>query len=579
MHIHPLTDEHNECCAGIIPFIIIADRGHLSKWLLWGRGQGAEGVAFGRRLRAVIYWKYSRSRKEDKVDGNVLVQSGSIEAADVDAVVVNLFEGVTEPGGATGAVDRALGGAIRDLVATGDARGKMNETVVFHPRGAIPAPRVIVVGLGSPAEFRLDAVRQAAAAAARAARQAGARSVASIVHGGGVGGLALADAAQAVVEGTILGLYRYPAPGTLPREDFDREVDALTLVEFDAAKLPEVERGARGGQAIAEATCLARDLANQPANLLTPTALAEVAQRIAGDHRMGCQVLGREQMAELKMEALLSVARGASQPPRFIVLEHNPTGDDTVPPVVLVGKGITFDSGGISIKPASGMEEMRSDMAGAAAVLATMQAVGAMELPRRVVAIVPATENMPGSDASHPGDVVTAMNGVSIEIINTDAEGRLILADALAYARRYDPAAVVDVATLTGGMVMALGYRMTGVFANDDGLWGAVRDAGVAAGEPMWRMPLDPVYNAQIRSPFADLRNTGGRPGSAVTAACFLSRFVGDHAWAHLDIAGTNWWEADITYTRKPYYVRGNTGVGVGTLAGVLRSWDANRAA
>jgi leucyl aminopeptidase len=506
----------------------------------------------------------------------VSVQSGSIQAVDADAIVVNLFQGVTQPGGATGAVDQALGGAIGELIADGDLRGKLNETAILHPRGAIPARRVVVVGLGPQAGFDLDAARQAAAAAARAARDAGARRLASIVHGGGRGGLVLADAAQAVVEGSTLGLYRYAAPGVLPREGFERDVDALTLVEFDAARLPEVEAGASVGQAVGTGTCLARDLANRPANVVTPTALAETAQRIAADYGMGCQVLEREHMAGLKMGALLSVAQGAQQPPRFIVLEHNLAGGDA-PPLVLVGKGITFDSGGITLKPGEKMEQMRSDMAGAAAVLGTMQAIGALRLPRRVVALIPATENMPGGAATRPGDIVTAMNGVSIEIISTDAEGRLILADALAYAQRYRPAAVIDVATLTGAIAVALGHYMTGVYASDDALWQAIHAAGAAAGEPMWRMPLSPLYDRQITTPFADVKNSGGRSGSSATAARFLAKFVGGHAWAHMDIAGTNWWERDLPYPLKPYYVRGNTGIGVRTLVGVLRAWEAER--
>lgn len=504
---------------------------------------------------------------------DVSIQSGSIQAVDADAIVVNLFQGVSEPGGATGAVDKALNGDIRDLIANGDIQGKLNETAIVYPRGAIPARRVIVVGLGPEAAFDLDAARQAAAAAARRARDTGARTLASIVHGGGRGGLSLADAAQSVVEGTVLGLYRYNAPGVIPREGSERQVDSLAVVEFDTAKLPEVEAGAKVGQAVAEGTCLARDLANRPANVVTPTALAETAQRIAAGYGMTCQVFDREQMADLKMGALLSVAQGANQPPKFIALEHNSTKSDT-PPFVLVGKGITFDSGGISIKPSKDMEQMRGDMSGAATVLGAMQAIGAMGLPKRAVALIPATENMPSDRATHPGDIVTASNDVTIEIINTDAEGRLILADALAYAQRYGPAAVVDVATLTGAMVIALGHYTSGFYANDDSLSEVIRAAGNAAGEPMWRMPLDPSYDRQISTPFADVKNTGGRPGGSVTAARFLSKFVGKHPWAHLDIAGTNWWENDITYPKKPYYVRGNTGVGVRTLVGVLRAWD-----
>ena len=503
----------------------------------------------------------------------VSVQVGSLPAVEADAIIVNLFQGVTQPGGATGAVDKALGGAISELISDGELRGKLNETALLHTRRAIPSPRVVVVGLGPAEEFCLDRVRQAAAAAARAARQAGARRIASIVHGAGAGGLQLADAAQATVEGTILGLYRYPAPGSLQDAEAARTVEALQLVEFDASKVQDIERGAHIGKAVAEGVCLARTLANQPANVLTPTALAEQAQRIAAECGMQCRVLDRDEMAELGMGALLSVARGSAQPPKLIVLEYAPAGHESEPPLVLVGKGITFDSGGLSLKPQDGMEQMRGDMSGAAAVLAALQVASAIALNRRVVGIMPATENMPGGQATRPGDVVTAMNGVSIEIVNTDAEGRLILADALVYAQRYQPAAVVDIATLTGGIAVALGHRMTGVFANDDRLWETIRAAGDAAGEPMWRMPLDDGYDEQIKTPFADIKNSGGRPASPITAARFLTKFVGQHPWAHLDIASTDWWEADPEHPKKPYYVRGITGVGVATLVGMLRTY------
>jgi leucyl aminopeptidase len=387
--------------------------------------------------------------------------------------------------------------------------------------------------------------------------------------------LKVADAAQAVVEGTILGLYRYAAPRGNLDETALHSVESFTLIEFDQSRLPEVEAGARIGHIVAGAACVARDLDNQPSNVMTPTALADVAQAIAADFGMACEVMGAEQMGELKMGALLGVSRGASQPPRFIVLEHNPGVDAGAGPFVLVGKGITFDSGGISIKPSSGMEQMRGDMSGAAAALASMQAIGAIGLRGHVVALVPATENMPGGNAIHPGDVVTAMNGLSIEVVDTDAEGRLVLADALAYAQRYRPAFVVDIATLTGAIATALGHHMTGVYANEDALWSAIQTAGEAAGELMWRMPLDPVFDVQIETPFADVKNYGGSPGGSATGASFLAKFIGDHAWAHLDIGSTDWWEADQVYTKKPYFVRGCTGVGVGTLVGLLRAWEA----
>ncbi len=505
---------------------------------------------------------------------DIRVATGAIQDAKDELIVVNLFEGVQTPGGATAAVDRALGGAIGEAIAAGDLRGKKGEMAVFYSRGAIPARRVLVVGLGPQDRFSAEAVCWAAAAAARKARDLGVRSFSSIVHGAGAGGLALEAAAQAVVEGSLLGLYRYHE---LKNEPPDRpDPEQLTLVQFDAARVSAVEAGARAGQIVAEATCLARDLVNRPANYATPSDLADVAVEIAGQFdQMRCQVLDEEDAAELKMGAFLGVAQGSEEPAVFIVLEYNPDRPD-LDTVVLVGKGITFDSGGISLKQADNLDRMRGDMAGGAAVLAAMQAIGRLGLPLHVVGLVPATENMPGGYAYKPGDVLTAMNGKTIEIISTDAEGRLILADALAYARRFEPKAVVDIATLTGACVVALGQGVAaGLFSNDEGLLTRLQAAGNAGGERVWPLPLYDEYLEKLESLTADVVNSAGRNSGVGSSAMFLKQFAEGYPWAHLDIAGMSFEERPDTPKRPPYLRKGGTGFGVRLLIQFLRDWAA----
>lgn len=505
---------------------------------------------------------------------DIRVTAGAIQDVEDELIVVNLFEGVQTPGGATAAVDRALGGAIGEAIATGDLRGKKGEVSVFYPGGAIPARRVLVVGLGPQDRFSAEAVRWVAAAAARKARELGVHSFSSIVHGAGAGGLALEAAAQAVVEGTLLGLYRYHE---LKNEPPDRpDPEQLTLVQFDAARVPVVEAAARMGQIVAEATCLARDLVNRPANYATPSHLADVAVEIAGQFdQMRCQVLDEKDAAELKMGAFLGVAQGSEEPAVFIVLEYNPDRPD-LDTVVLVGKGITFDSGGISLKQAENLDRMRGDMAGGAAVLAAMQAVGRLGLPLHVVGLVPATENLPGGYACKPGDVLTAMNGKTIEIISTDAEGRLILADALAYARRFEPKAVVDIATLTGACVVALGQGVAaGLFGNDEGLLTRLQAAGEASGERLWPLPLYDEYLEKLESLTADLVNSAGRNSGVGSSAMFLKQFTEGYPWAHLDIAGMSFEERSDTPKRPAYLRRGGTGFGVRLLVQFLRDWVA----
>jgi leucyl aminopeptidase len=430
------------------------------------------------------------------------------------------------------------------------------------------------VGLGSQDDFTLDTVRWAAAVAAQKARDLGVRSFSSIVHGAGAGGFALESAAQAVVEGTILGLYRFQELKNKPPDRPDPE--RFTLVQFDPAKVPAVATGAQVGQIVAEAACLARDLVNRPANYATPTDLGDLAFEIAGEFdTMRCQVLLEEDAAELGMGAFLGVAQGSDEPAVFIVMEHNP-GRDDLDTIVLVGKGITFDTGGISLKPVERMDRMRGDMAGGATVLATMLAVGQLDLPLHIVGLIPATENMPGARAYKPGDVLTALNGKTIEIISTDAEGRLILADGLAYAARFEPQAVVDLATLTGACVVALGRGVAaGVFSTDEGLLVRLQAASRASGERIWHMPLFGDYLDALESLSADLTNSGGRSGGVGTSAMFLQQFAEGYPWAHVDIAGMSFEERSATPKRQAYLQKGGTGFGVRLLLQFLRDWMA----
>jgi leucyl aminopeptidase len=494
------------------------------------------------------------------------VVTGALQTVTAQAIVVNLFEDVTIPGGATGAVDQALGGQIQALIAGGDFRGKRNEIAVLYPNGALPAQRVILVGLGKREKFTPDVIRQAAGTAAKKARDLGVTHLYTIIHGAGIGDVAPELAAEATVEGTLLGLYRFHELKT-QLEEARPDLDALTLVELNAARVPALEAGARAGQIVAESTLLARDLVNRPANIATPTHIAEAAERMAGETGLRCEVLDKATLEALGMYTLLSVNRGGDEPARMVILEHN-AGRDDLPVVVLVGKGITFDTGGISLKPSADMHRMKGDMGGAAAVISALRAAALFDVPLRVVGLAPLTENMPDAHATKPGDVVRSLKGLTVEILNTDAEGRLILADALTYAGTFEPAAVFDIATLTGGRVVALGEHAAAVMG-DEALIARLRAAGDATYERVWPLPLFEEYGEQLKSTVADVANVGGRAASSITAGYFLSKFVPDSVpWVHIDIAGLDQTEKDLPYTPK-----GATGYGVRLLVELLRHW------
>ncbi len=493
----------------------------------------------------------------------IKVESADITQHNAKAIIVNLFQGVTTPGGATGAVDAALEGGISALISEGEIKGKTGEAVLVHTLGRMPSPRVIVSGLGKQDSFNLNVIRNLMGTALRRARMTGARTVATIVHGAGIAGLETADCAQAIAEGALMGEYRFRKYKSSEDPSFS-EIETLTIVEADRRKLHAIERGVERGQTMAAAANHTRDMANEPGNELPPTELAKRATKLCAQSGVDCEVLDDSQLKKLGMGALLGVGAGSSRRPRLVIMRYR--GDKrTKKTLGLLGKGITFDSGGISIKPAAGMEAMKGDMSGGAVVIATMWALGKLKPRINVTGIVPTAENMPSGSATRPGDVLRAMNGKTIEVINTDAEGRLILADAICYARQEKLSPIIDVATLTGAMMIALGNRATGFFATDDALAEQITNAGKLSGELMWRFPLIDEYREGLKSDIADIKNTGARGGGAISAAKFLHFFAEDTPWAHIDMAGT-----DESNKDRGLWVKGSTGIPTRTLINLV---------
>ena len=447
-------------------------------------------------------------------------------------------------------VDKQTGGAIGRVLVAGDFTGKKDETAVIYPSG--PAARVLLVGLGKPDEIDRTAIRRAAAGAAKRARSLGVPRAAFHLSAEARGKVKPADAGQSIAEGLAQGAWQYNEMKK-PAEEKKPPLERIDLLAQDGSA--ELTQGHKVGAAIGAGQTFARGLQVLPANVCTPSYVADTARELAQRHGFEVTILDKAAITKEKMGALLSVAQGSSEEPRFIALEYKGAEG---PPVVLVGKGVTFDTGGISIKPAQNMEDMKYDMSGAAAVLGTFEMLGRLKPRAHVVGLIPSTENMPSGTALKPGDVVTSHFGKTIEVINTDAEGRLILCDALSYARRYQPAAVVDIATLTGAIVVALGHSATGVMGTDDGLIEEIRSAGERADERVWPLPLWDDYRDLMKSDIADVKNSGGRPAGSISAGWFLREFVDGFPWAHLDIAGTAY-----TDREDAGRVKGPTGVGV----------------
>lgn len=485
----------------------------------------------------------------------VRAEFGKFYDVEADALVVMVYEGegVEEP--ALKDLNERSGGLLSQLLGSDEMRGKQGEMVYIHQPGQIRARRLLLIGAGKRDEFSFDTVRKVAGSAARYLRGKGVRSMAVLRRSH----LDLAASAQAAVEGVLLGLFEPDMYKTQDKEE--RRIDELILLAATPGSEEPLAAGVERGRVIGEAVNFARELINEPSSTLTPTELAERAKETATRCGLEIDVLDEPRMKDLGMGALLGVARGSDEPARLIVLRYNPEPPADGDLIALVGKGITFDSGGISIKPADGMEKMKYDMSGAASTLAALRAIAQLKPAVNVIGLMPSTENMPSGRAYKPGDVLRSMSGKTIEVVNTDAEGRLILADAIAYARKLGATRIIDMATLTGAVSIALGAVNVGIFGNNREFIDTMRQAARDVGEKFWPLPLDDEYRDLIKSDIADLKNSAGRSAGAITAAWFLREFAEGVPWVHLDIAGTAW-----ENERKPYMAKGPTGIAIRTI-------------
>jgi leucyl aminopeptidase len=458
-----------------------------------------------------------------------------------------------------GSGDAAVQSAAADLLASGELTGKPFEINLLHKPAGVKAKRLLLIGGGSAKKFSSYDLRRIAGAAVRTLKARGIRSFGFIAPSG----IPADEAVSAIVEGALVGNFD---PDYYRSDRKDQKIDALTILA--SGDKSALEKAASEAQIIGESQNFTRDLVNEPSNRMTPTILADRAKKMCQEVGLKCEVYGADKIKEMKMGAFWSVAQGSDEPPALIVMRYEPAGAPEKPVLGLVGKGITFDTGGISIKPADGMEKMKYDMAGGATMIGVMRALALLKPKVKVIGIVCATENMPSGKAQKPGDVQIAMSGKSIEIINTDAEGRLVLADGLFYARQLGCTHLVDAATLTGAVVVALGYANAGVFANDDAMFERFHKANEEAGEKMWRLPLDDEYKENIKSSIADIVNSGGRWGGAINAAMFLKEFAEDTPWIHLDIAGTAWME-----DQKPWIAKGPSGIALRSLVEFVKGF------
>src|SRR6202167_2830292 len=455
--------------------------------------------------------------------------------------------------------DPAVQSVAADLLASGEVAAKVFETNLLHKPASLKAKRLLLISGGGAKKFSSYDLRRIAGVAVRALKSRGIRSFAFVAPTG----IPAEEAVRAIVEGAHVGNFD---PDYYRSDRKDEKIDALTVVA--SGDKSALEKAANEAQIIGESQNFTRDLVNEPSNRMTPTILADRAKKMCAEVGLKCEVFDGDKIKEMKMGAFWSVAQGSDEPPALIVMRYEPAGAPEKPVLGLVGKGITFDTGGISIKPADGMEKMKYDMAGGATMIGVMRALALLKPKVKVIGIVCATENMPSGKAQKPGDVQIAMSGKSIEIINTDAEGRLILADGLSYARQLGCTHLVDAATLTGAVVIALGYDNAGIFANDDAMYERFHKANAEAGEKMWRLPLDDEYKDNIKSTIADIVNSGGRWGGAINAAMFLKEFAEDTPWIHLDIAGTAWME-----DQKPWIAKGPSGIALRSLVEFVKGF------
>ncbi len=468
------------------------------------------------------------------------VKSGAPEKQRTSCLIVGIYE-ARKLSEAAEAIDKASDGHLSALTRRGDMEGELGDTLLIHAVPGIQAERVLLVGLGKERELDLNALNKATAAAVKALHYRGTTECVSHLTELDIKGIELEQILRQSVLAIDAALYRFDQLKSIPDPGPRRPLRKVTFITPSRRALLEAEASLREAMAISSGIHLTKNLGNMPPNICTPTTLAEEARSLAVTHpNLMVEVLDQTRMEALGMHALLAVAKGSREAPKLIVMEHM-GGPADEPPIVLVGKGVTFDSGGISLKPGADMDQMKYDMAGAAAVIGIMSVVAELRLPINVVGIVPSVENMPGGDALKPGDIIKSMSGQTIEVLNTDAEGRLILCDALTYAKRYKPETVIDMATLTGACVIALGRVPSGLLSNHKALAQELLKAGETSHDRVWELPLWDEYQPQLKSNFADMANIGGREGGALTAAAFLSRFTKDYRWAHLDIAGTAW--------------------------------------
>jgi leucyl aminopeptidase len=494
---------------------------------------------------------------------NIRVEQGRAERYPCELLLLFSFESPERLEGPLQDVDSAWKGFISDLIKQGDFKGELFQCRLLYTHGAIPAQRVLLTGLGKREEFDLEKWRGASSKAGQFIRDSGMKRFAFPIKT--FEGFLEEVLAESFVTGLMLGVYEFNEFKTVEREKIKEIGEVILLGETDE-EIKSVGEGLRIGKIISEAVYMTRDLVNGPSNRITPAVLAEKAQHIGKNHDMEVQVLEVSQAEAMGMGAFVAVAKGSQEPGKFITLEYNKgKGLDTI---ALIGKGITFDSGGLSIKPSDKMEQMKDDMSGAAAVLAIVQIASELHLPLHLIGIIPATENLPSGKAYKPGDVLKTLSGQTVEVISTDAEGRLILSDALTYSLRYQPKAVIDLATLTGAVVIALGDYVIGLFGNDESLLKRVEEASTKTGEKVWRLPLWDEYFDYLKSDVADFRNLGTRSAGAIIGGIFLSRFVKKTPWVHLDIAGPAYIEKE-----RPYTPKGGTGVGVRLVVQMLRDW------
>ena len=493
----------------------------------------------------------------------IFVKKGNLVDTKSQAIILPLFEDGKKLTGLALEIDKISGGLISELISNGDFEGKPSQISVVYARGTLPAKRIALVGLGKQKEFNLEKLRTAFASVMRHLRSINVKEAATSINLSLLPGKK-EQVVEAAVEGALLGLYQYTPYKTVDREDL-KEMGELNIVA-DVKDYSLIESAVKKARIISDAVYFARDLVSAPSNEMTPSIMAQKARDISRKKNVSCKVLDKNKMKEMGMNALLAVASGSNEEPKFIILEYA-GGRKKAAPIVLVGKGLTFDSGGISIKPSDKMDEMKMDMSGGAAVMGALMAAADLQIPLNIVALIPSAENLPSGSAFKPGDILKSYSGKTIEVLSTDAEGRLLLADALSYASMFKPEAVIDVATLTGACVVALGNDVSGMLGTNDKLKKEIEKAAGDTGELVWELPLWENYHELIKSDIADYKNAGDRSAGTITAAAFLSKFVGDYPWVHLDIAGPAWTAKD-----KPYIPKGASGIAVRLLVEFLRN-------